>query len=113
MYYPVLIPFFSLLTRIRDYQGRHWCSRSFASDKMITKHGPEFAEDARWLVQKVQAAETGFSTAAREANHRGPHWSSNFGHDRNYKSVCGVSMHFGPSNVLSTAGALPHQMACR
>lgn len=86
---------FSLLTRIRDFNGRHWCTRSFASEKMRIEYLPAFADDADWLYRRVEAAKTGFSMAAREANHRGSHWSSNFGHDRNYKSVRSVSLYFG------------------
>lgn len=56
---------------------------------------PGFVVDADLLYQQVEVARTGFSTVAREANHRGSHWSSNFGHDRSYKSVRGVSLHFG------------------
>lgn len=84
----------SLLTRIRDFNGRHWCTRSFASEKMRTEYLPAFATDANWLYSQVEASRTGFSAAAREANNRGSHWSSNFGHDRNYKSVGSVSFRF-------------------
>lgn len=84
-----------LVTRIRDFHGRHWCTRSFASEKMRTEHLPAFARDADWLYQRVQAGKTGFSMEEREANHRGSHWSSNFGHDRNYKSVGIVSLDVG------------------
>lgn len=77
----------SLLTRLRDIQGRHFATRTFTSSKMLKETLPAFAAEADWLFENVERAGTGFPISHREANNRGSHWSSNFGHDRNYKSV--------------------------
>jgi hypothetical protein len=77
----------SLLTRIRDCQGRLWLFRSFVGQG-IKKLLGEFTAQAQALVKQVEANSSGFKESDMRGNARGSHWFSIFGHDRNNKKVC-------------------------